>query len=189
MQGSSANTTNSPIDLTAISEVLPTAPFQVGALVPDLDEAIALHSAFGATDWVTSGWRTGEYYDRGHDAVISPSSRVAFGRLTNDLAIELIELDATGPRPVVWDMEAAPATAHIGYWVEDTQPIAAELIAAGGTLLLAKATVPALQSLPEEARARDWVPEELDACYVRKTRLPAGFGSRVAQAIPAPPSR
>lgn len=192
------------LDLSIIAQVLPTTPFQVGALVRNLDEAMTLHTALGVTDWVTSGWRTGEYYDRAQDAVLSPNSRVAFGRLTPDLSIELIELDPTGPRPAVWDIDADGPTAHVGYWVEDSQPIASKLIAAGGTLMLAKATMASLLELDPEPRPRDWVPDELDACYISmgngllvelvpeaiwETRLPDGFGADVAKAIPAPPNR
>lgn len=175
-------------------------PFHVGTVVGDLDEAIALFEAFGVRSWARSAWKVGAYLDGVEGRVVEARSRVAFGRLTPDMALELIEPDPAGPMPTAWRRDGSWPSAHVGYWADDPHGHAETVVRAGGRLLLARADT--TSPLPEGAGDRDWLPDELDTCYlstltglivefvppaVWSDRLPTLLGEHVAKAVPSPP--
>jgi len=181
--------------------VTDAVPFHVGFAVTDLDAATALHSGLGVRRWVLSGWRTGAYFDAGAGGLVEPRSRVAYGRVSDELAVELIEVDLSGPVPASWQLGAG----HLGHWVRDTGPVAQRLLRAGGRIVMARASSAGVRALTAEAAADpDRVPDGLDACYVLagtgqlvelvptaiwSGRLVTTFGPDTPDVIPRPPGR
>jgi hypothetical protein len=178
-------------------------PFHFGFAVADLDRATVAHSALGVRRWVRSEWRTTVYFDAGTGGLVEPRSRVAYGRLTAEIALEFLEVDRSGPVPMVWQL-AGIGTGHLGHWVRDTRPVAQRLLRAGGRIVMARASSPGVRALTADAAADpDGVPEGLDTCYVLTASgqlvelVPAGiwsgrlvttFGPDTAEVIPRPPS-
>ena len=180
-------------------------PFHFGYAAADLDRATAAHSALGVRSWVFSEWRTTVYFDAGTGGLVEPRSRVAYGRLTDDIALEFIEVDGSGPVPMVWRLSAAGiGTGHLGHWVRDTGPVAQRLVRAGGRIVMARASSAGVRALTTGSAADpDGVPEGLDTCYVLTAtgqlvelvpasiwsgRLVATFGPGTPDVIPRPPS-
>lgn len=177
------------------------APFHLGAVVADLDKAMEFNSRLGITQWVTSGWKIARYYDAREDQAIDVRSRVAFGKLNAGLALEFIEVDRSGPVPLVWDIEDLGCHPHLAYWVDDPRAVAARLIDAGSRLLMARASTTELENLKAPVTESGHLPAALDTCYLSspgglfaelvpkaiwETRLPATFGPDVHNVIPAP---
>jgi len=145
------------------------------------------------------------YYDAGTGGVIEPRSRVAYGRLTDDIAVEFLEVDRAGPVPLVWQLaEGGVETAHIGHWVTETAPVARRLLADGGRIVMARATPSGVGALtPVTDCELDAVPDSLDACYILTRarqivelvpgriwsgRLVDTFGPQSTAVIPRPPA-
>lgn len=181
-------------------------PFHFGFAVADVDAATELHGRLGVSRWVRSQWRTTTYFDAGSGGLVEPRSRVAYGRLTDRVALEFLEVDRRGPVPLAWRLTADGVGAgHLGHWVADTAPVARRLLRDGGRIVMARADSPGLQELTtESAGDPDAVPDELDACYVLTAagqlvelvpariwsgRLVDTFGPDVPEVIPQPPSR
>jgi catechol 2,3-dioxygenase-like lactoylglutathione lyase family enzyme len=181
--------------------VTDAVPFHTGFAVADLTAATALHSGLGVERWVFSGWRTGAYFDAAAGGVVEPRSRVAYGRVGGESAVELIEVDPAGPVPVAWRL----GSGHLGHWVRDTGPVARRLLRAGGRIVLARAASAGVRALTAESAADpEQVPDGLDACYVLtgtgqlielvpaaiwSGRLVTGFGPDTLEVIPRPPDR
>jgi hypothetical protein len=180
-------------------------PFHFGFVVADLDRATAAHSGLGVRSWVFSRWRTTVYFDAGTGGLVEPRSRVAYGRLTDDIALEFIMVDRSGPVPLAWQLSGAGiGTGHLGHWVRDTKPVAQRLVRAGGRIVMARANSAGVQALTTDGAAdADRVPDGLDACYVLTAagqlvelvpaaiwsgRLVSTFGPDTADVIPRPPS-
>jgi len=184
--------------------VTDAVPFHFGYAAADLDRATGLHSGLGVRRWVRSEWRTTVYFDAGAGGLIEPRSRVAYGRLTDDIALEFLEVDPAGPAPLVWQLSAAGVgPGHLGHWVRDSAPVARRLLRAGGRIVMARADSDATRALTVEAAADpDGVPDELDTCYVLTAagqlvelvpaaiwsgRLVTTFGPDTPEVIPRPP--
>lgn len=174
-------------------------PFHVGTIVPDLDAAMEQQRELGVDEWVRSEWKTGSYYDGVQGRVVHARSRVAFGRLSADFAIEFIEPDADSDLPAAWRLDSGRPTAHVGYWTSDPRAAAGDIVTAGGRLLLARADP--IELYQERGDGPDWLPAELDTCYLETLgglilecvpghvwaeRLPALFGDAVTSVIPGP---
>jgi hypothetical protein len=179
-------------------------PFHYGFSVSDVDEATRAHSLAGVQRWVYSEWRTTTYFDAGTGGLVEPRTRVAYGRLTDDIALEFIEVDRSGPVPMVWEISAAGVgTGHLGHWVGDSRPVAQRLLRAGGRIVMARASSPGVEAFTNElAGDPDSVPDGLDTCYVLTSsgqlvelvpaviwagRLVSTFGAGTADVIPEPP--
>ena len=180
-------------------------PFHFGYAAVDVDRATAAHSALGVRRWVRSEWRTTVYFDAGTGGLVEPRTRVAYGRLTDDIALEFIEVDPSGPVPLVWRLSGdGVGPGHLGHWVRDTRPVAQRLLRAGGRIVMARANSDGVRALTVEAAADpDGVPEGLDTCYVLTAtgqlvelvpaaiwsgRLVTTFGPDTPEVIPRPPS-
>lgn len=182
-------------------QVLAAATFHLGAVVADLDEAMEFNSRLGMARWVTSGWKIARYYDVRENQAIDVRSRVAFGKLNAGLALEFIEVDRSGPVPLVWDIQDPGCHPHLAYWVDDPRAVAARLIDAGSRLLMARASTAELENLKAPVTESGHLPAVLDTCYLSSpsglfaelvptaiwgTRLPATFGPDVHDVMPAP---
>ncbi|MCW2526172.1 MAG: Glyoxalase/Bleomycin resistance protein/Dioxygenase superfamily [Pseudonocardiales bacterium] len=182
-----------------------SVPFHVGYIVSDLDEAMASYTKLGVELWVTSGWRAAPYFDAGAGKVTEPMSRVAYGKLNDTMSIEFIEVDPSGPVPLVWTMATTGfGTPHVGHWVRSPKQVAQRLIREGARLVLAKVSSPEIEALTEESTADpDAMPDNLDTCYLATPagllielvptsiwngRLISTFGDRTHEAIVAPPA-
>jgi hypothetical protein len=181
-------------------------PFHFGFAVYDLDRATTLHSGLGVTRWVVTDWHTTAYFDAAAGGVVEPRYRVAYGRLTDDVALEFIVADPAGPVPGPWQRTGAGVGAgHTGHWVRDSRPVAQRLVRAGGRIAMARVSSPGVAALtPAAAADPDGVPEGLDACYVLTAtgqlvelvpaavwagRLVDTFGPDTHAVIPRPPDR
>lgn len=182
-------------------QALAAATFHLGAAVADLDETMEFNSRLGITRWVTSGWKIARYYDVRENQAIDVRSRVAFGQLNAGLALEFIEVDRSGPVPLVWDFQDPGCHPHLAYWVDDPRAVAARLIDAGSRLLMARASTAELENLKAPVTKSGQLPAALDTCYLSgpsgllaelvpkaiwETRLPATFGPDVHHVMPAP---
>lgn len=180
-------------------------PFHVGFAAADLDEAMTLHSGHGVRRWVTTDWHTTVYFDAAAGGLVEPRYRVAYGRLTDEFAVEFLTVDPAGPVPLPWQASATGVgAAHLGHWVRDTRPVTQRLLKAGGRIVMARASSPGVRALtPETAADPDGVPEGLDSCYVLTAagqlvelvpaaiwsgRLVDTFGPDTPEVIPRPPS-
>jgi hypothetical protein len=180
-------------------------PFHFGFIVADLDDATETHGQAGVSSWIFSGWRTSTYFDATSGGLITPRSRVAYGRLSADIALEFIEVDRDGPVPMPWQITGnGVGTGHLGHWVQDTKPVAERLLRAGGRIVMARASTPGVEALTAaDAADPERVPEGLDTCYVLTStgqlvelvpaaiwagRLVSTFGPETAQVIPRPPA-
>jgi hypothetical protein len=174
-------------------------PFHVGTVVDDLDEAIELHQELGTGPWVQSPWKTGTYFDARQRCLVQARSRVAFGRLSPTMAVELIEPDLTGPVPDAWRRDTGVPTAHIGYWTTDPRAAALDVVARGGKLLLARAVN--AEEFEDPPTDPSWLPTGLDTSYLEtaaglllefvpasiwESRLPGLFGDQIGEAMPGP---
>lgn len=180
-------------------------PFHVGFAAADLDEAMTLHSGHSVRRWVTTDWHTTVYFDAAAGGLVEPRYRVAYGRLTDEFAVEFLTVDPAGPVPLPWQASATGVgAAHLGHWVRDTRPVTQRLLKAGGRIVMARASSPGVRALtPETAADPDGVPEGLDSCYVLTAagqlvelvpaaiwpaRLVDTFGPDTPEVIPRPPS-
>ena len=180
-------------------------PFHFGFAVRDLDRATRQHSALGVSRWVFTDWHRTRYFDARAGGLIEPRYRVAYGRLTDDLALEFLITDPDSAVPMPWEVSGAGlGTGHIGHWTRDTGPVARRLLREGGRIVFARAASPAVEALtPEAAADPDGVPEGLDACYVLTAggqlvellparvwagRLVDTFGPDTPRVIPRPPA-
>ncbi len=76
-----------------------TPPFQIGTLARDAQAARDRHEHnFGVCPWVGSGWRWAQFWDGASNEVLELRYRAMFGRLTDDLGLEFIEVDPATPR-------------------------------------------------------------------------------------------
>lgn len=140
-------------------------PFHIGTVVSDLDEAIALHETLGIRSWSKAAWASSDYFDAGHGHAITVRKRVSFGRLSDDMSLELIEVDRTSSVPEVWDVESGGPVTHIGYWSANPTRDAQKIIDAGGELLLARGFSDEILKAAPAVRGT-WMPERLDTCYL-----------------------
>lgn len=180
-------------------------PFHYGFSVTDLDAATKAHSALGVSRWVFTEWSSLPYYDAGAGGLIEPRYRAAYGRLTDQIALEFVVADPASPVPVPWRLSAAGiGPGHLGHWVRDPRPVARRLLREGGRIVMARASSPGVEALtPRAAADPDAVPEGLDTCYVLTAtgqlvelvpariwagRLVTTFGPDVPHVIPRPPA-
>jgi hypothetical protein len=121
-------------------------PFQVGALVDDVDEGRRLYGAVGLGGWLDSGW-VGQvaYVDVAAGRVVEPRVRMVLGRISPQLCVELIQVDASHDVPTAWNAQAAPATSHLAYWSHDVAADVERLRSAGATLVMARVAGPDAQ--------------------------------------------
>jgi hypothetical protein len=185
--------------------VTDAVPFHFGFAVADRDEATAIHGRIGVREWVLSEWRTTRYFDAGCGGIVEPRTRVAYGRLTDEIALEFLEVDRSGAVPLVWRLaEGGVGLGHLGHWVEETRPVAQRMLREGGRIVMARANSPAVEALTvADAGNPDAVPEALDTCYVLTAagqlielvpariwsgRLVDTFSPRTQSVIPKPPS-
>lgn len=180
--------------------------FHFGFAVDDLDRATELHSGLGVTRWVFTDWHTTAYFDAEAGGLVEPRYRAAYGRLTDDVALEFVVADPAGPVPVPWRPSGSGIGAgHLGHWVRDPRAVAQRLVRQGGRIVMARAASAGVEALtPEAAADPDGVPEGLDACYVLTAtgqlvelvpaaiwsgRLVTTFGPDTHAVIPRPPDR
>lgn len=90
--------------------------FQVGLVVPDLEDAMSTISAAQGVGWC-------DVLDRRLDDV---TLRISFAR-TAPPYLELIE----AVPGTLWDAPNGPMPHHIGYWCEDVEAESARYLAAG----------------------------------------------------------
>jgi catechol 2,3-dioxygenase-like lactoylglutathione lyase family enzyme len=182
-----------------------TVAFHFGFACSDADRGAERYTELGVRRWVRSQWRTTPYFDAGVDGIVEPRSRVVYGRLTDDIAVELLEVDPSVAAPMVWLLDdAGVGRVHFGHWVRDTAPVARRLLRAGGRIVMARANSPAAAALTvATAGDPEAVPDELDSCYVLtgegqlvelvpariwSGRLVDTFGPDTHSVIPAPPA-
>jgi Glyoxalase/Bleomycin resistance protein/Dioxygenase superfamily len=179
-----------------------TPPFQIGTLARDAQAARDRHDrCFGVRPWIGSGWGRTQFWDGVTNEIVEIRYRAMFGRLTDDLALEFIEVDPLTPAPRVWDLDQAQATAHLGYWCRDTRAAAEELIALGGTIVLARVSSPELGAALLARATGEPLPAGLDMCYIATAegllvelvpaaiwggRLRASFGDGIDNVLAAP---
>jgi hypothetical protein len=185
--------------------VTDTVAFHFGFACSDVEAGSEQYTRLGVRQWVRSQWRTTAYFDAATNGIIEPRSRVAYGRLTDDIAVELLETDPSGPVPLVWQLDGVGVgRAHFGHWVEDTAPVARRLLREGGRIVMARANWPGVEAFTvERSTDPDALPDDLDTCYVLTAggqlielvpariwsgRLVDLFGPDTASVIPEPPA-
>lgn len=105
----------------------------VGAVVADLDAAMADHERLGAGPWVTTAPRTFTTFDGEHATVVDQDVRVAFGALPGGGAIELVEPQASTPTcPQARLLAAGAGVTHMAYWCPDVAAHGAAVLDSGG---------------------------------------------------------
>lgn len=177
-------------------------PWQVGFAVRNIDDAVRVYSASGVGPWSTSSWRTTPYYDAMSGEVIEPVSRIALGRLSDTMAIELIQADpSAGPVPRPWQTGDVGGPTHIAFWSADVEASALRLASLGVPLALAKVT--GAFELRRHRVGERWIelPVDLDTSYyvseggpmielvpdrVYQDRLPALVGDALRDIVRRP---
>lgn len=173
----------------------------VGAVVVDLDAAMAEHGRCGAGPWVTTPAHTFTTFDGERETVVDQDVRVAFGALPGGAALELVEPQASTPAcPQARLLAAGTGVTHMAYWCRDVATHGAAILDRGGRVFSV--------SLPgdapwEEALATDGPRGVLALGATAYLRLATGalvelvspavlpglrstFGARIDDVLPAP---
>jgi hypothetical protein len=110
----------------------------VGAVVADIDLAVADHRRLGVDPWVCSAELRFRTYDGERRQVVEQAVRMAYGALPGGGSIELVEPDeATPESPQRRLLAAGPGVTHVAYWCDEVLAVADPLLGDGATVFTA----------------------------------------------------
>lgn len=189
--------------MTPNRQINDSVPFQIGHLTTNLEAVILSQKRLGVGPWVTSGWRTGAYYDGERYSVVYPRLQIGLGRWTADICLEFIQPDSDTKQPWAWDASRVETTSHLGYWCHDVVLSAQRLVQEGFRLITAKLPdndVEATAKILQRGEWPKWLPMvylihptgtlvELVAAELWPQPFIAQYGPAVRECVSVPPMR
>jgi len=144
----------------------PLSLMHVGAVVSDLDRALAEHTALGAGPWAVTAPTSRPTFDGERRRVVEATTRLAFGRLPGGGVIELVEPDpGEHDTPQARLLRRGDGVNHVAYWCTSPAAAATPALDLGATVLTASLTDPDV-ALSPDIDDRDLL-ELAATCYLR----------------------